>query len=302
MSGQGNMRPSASWGEPMNDQGATPSSATWGGPITPAPDLQWGNAVPPAPQTPQAAHRPQQAQHQPSSLLPAPYQGGGERAVERSRYSNAGGEAQLLSIPMQNTAPLISIPAPSVEEESIYIPPMYTKPRAVIPRYRAISGLFSVLIVFALLCTGASYYARASGKLSFLHQLYGGVLPKDLNPTPTPFLGNPNPPEFGPAQTIITSATTAVSIDSQTAIALQPSQVFSPGQIIYLTYSVHPKTPGTVVFKWYTNDVLYKVLPPAVITEAKNGYSTMEYSQPVEGKVELYWNDQLAITLFFVVR
>src|SRR5216683_6713295 len=180
------------------------------------PPMQWGNttsllsnvqlnnqAAQVLPQTPQGEQQPWRTQgapllythdeqQQPASLLPVPYQAP-QSFMTMQQDSMMNGNA-LMPMLVQNTGAML--PALPEEESAIYVPPMYTKPRAIIPRYRAISGLLSVLIVFALLCTGASYYARASGKLSFLHQLYGGVLPKDLNPTPTAFLGNPNPPEF----------------------------------------------------------------------------------------------------------
>ena len=74
------------------------------------------------------------------------------------------------------------------------------------------------------------------------------------------------------------------------------------GDTIYLTYSVHPKAPGTVTVKWYTNNNLYEESKPIPVADAVSGYVPIQYSQAAEGMVELYWNDQLAMRLYFVVE
>lgn len=190
-------------------------------------------------------------------------------------------------------------------EEPLHIPPMYTKPRAIIPTYRAISGLLSVLIVFTLLCTGATYLAKTTGKLSFVHVLLGDYRPHNLKPAATPVFAAPKTTvQYGPAANIITSATTASQIDLTTFTAPNPDTVFQVNQIIYLTYSVHPNSRGVVSVKWYTNNIFYQSSPPIPFQDmkAKNGYAEMQYAQPAEGIVELYWNNQLAVRLFFVVQ
>lgn len=201
---------------------------------------------------------------------------------------------------------LIPAPTPPVTEPPVHVLPMYTKPRPVIPRYRAISGLISVVIVFGLLCAGAGYYAKVTGKLSFLHQLYGDARQKNIKITPARQL--PIPPrdaQPGPAFDIIPSATTASRIDSQHAVALDHTNQFKVGQTFYLTYSVHPKSPGAVTFKWYTNSVFYRTSDPIPIKDTRGTYTgsvEMLYPEAVEGRVEIYWNNQLAITLLFVVQ
>jgi len=132
-----------------------PAPATWGGPVNPpAPGSGWNNQAPPAPfqreaydntpwgqgMVPQGAPGP--VQQNPPSMLPVPYQGAPQ--------------------PMSQNLPAAGSLVPA--DGSIYVPPVYTKPRAIIPRYRAISGLISVLVVFALLCAGTTYYAKATGK------------------------------------------------------------------------------------------------------------------------------------------
>ena len=252
---------------------------------------------------------PQQAFPEQPSMLPVPYQG---------PQGFGGMPNQSLMVLPQNqgmTGALVPVgqgpllPAIPTEEEAVYIPPMYTKPRPTIPRYRVISGLLSVIIVVGLLCSGGLYFAKATGKLSFLRPLFGGV-PVNINAPQAANLPDPAGVENGPAADVITSATTASKIDPHTAIALQPSQVFTPGQIIYLTYSIHPRTKGTVVIKWYTNNNPYRTQPVNVTPDPKGGSltvsSSMLFTQPLEGKIELYWNDKgtdvLAKRLYFVVR
>jgi hypothetical protein len=180
---------------------------------------------------------------------------------------------------------------------------MYTKPRAIIPPYRAISGLLSIIIVSVLLCTGAGFYAKTTGKLSFWHQLYGDARPGNIKTAQPAALPVPqSAPILGLASTTINSATTASKIDTKTAQPFNPTNQFKVGDTIYLTYSVHPKSPGTVTARWYTNNNFYQLSNPITIKDAASGYIQMQYLQPLEGKVELYWNDQLAITLLFVVE
>ena len=180
--------------------------------------------------------------------------------------------------------------------------PRCTPNLAIIPPYRAISGLISVIIVSALLCTGAGFYAKATGKLAFLHQIYGDAKPDNIK-TSQPALPIPRTmPTFGPASQIINSAATASKIDQTTAQPQVPSNQFKVGDTIFLTYSVHPKSPGIVTAKWFTNNNYYQMSTSTLIKDASSGYFPMQYLQPAEGRVELYRNSQRAVTLFFVVE
>ena len=280
----------------------------------------WGQIMAPqamqAPaQTPNYYATPQQ---QPS-LLPVPYQTGAGmpwQQYPQQQQLQHQQQQQALTILPQGLPTGALVPAsspdaslvpayPQPEETPIYVPPMYTKPRPIIPRYRAISGLLSVLIVSILLCTGVGLYAKASGKLSFLHVLYGAD-PRPKSITPTPAVTLP-PPKLvflpGPASNTITSASTASKIDPQTAVPLLETITFKPSESIFLTYSVHPRSPGIVLIKWYTNGLFYESSPPIAIQNNKdtNGYTVIQFAQPLEGWVELYWNNQLAIRLYFVV-
>ena len=86
-------------------------------------------------------------------------------------------------------------------------------------------------------------------------------------------------------------------------MATKQDVVFRPNQTIYLTYSAQkPKQPGTIIIKWYTNGQFYQASDPKMIAEAGTGVARQQYAQPAEGIVEIYWNNQLAIRLYFVVR
>jgi hypothetical protein len=284
-------------------------------------------------------------QHKPLSLLPVPYQPGPgitntdprgypprqDAPIDRglaptgpnewslqSVYQPSFEAYQTIDVSQRDTAlmqaagyqlPTLAPLAPELSDpgESIHISPMYTKPRAIIPTYRIISGLLSFLIVTTLLCSGAVYYANASGKFIFIQQLLGEIQPPNLPPIKHALADPPINPDYGPAKNIIHSASTAIKIDPKNGIALEPGNVFAPNQVIYLTYTVHAQSPGVVVLKWYTDDILFKTITTPPITPAKNspftnGVTSILYTQPVEGKVELYWNNQLAVRLYFVVR
>lgn len=276
-----------------------PSTNAWANPSGLLPQ------IPLSDQAHQASAQPFQRQpwtelQQPASLLPVPYQAQQVSFPFQSDSNMAG--SSLIPLPVQNINTLL--PALPDQGESVYVPPMYTKPRPIIPRYRAISGLLSVLIVTLLLCTGAGYYAKASGKLNALGQFAGFAPPTNLKPTSTQILPDaPTAQVAGPAYNIINSATTTANINSQ-GVATKTDTVFKPNQTIYVTYSVHPlKAPGIVTVKWYTNGAFYQANKPSqLISTPMAGRTQAAYAQPAEGKVELYWNDQLAVSLFFVVR
>ncbi len=233
-----------------------------------------------------------------NSLLPVPYQGGmGLQPVPQQ---------SAMQVPAQD----ITIAPPSHEEGVVYVPPMYTKPRPIIPRYRIISGFLSVIIVSLMLCGGAGYYAKASGKLDMVTRVLTGNKPAPLSIRPTaPAL--PDPPDkvdigSAAAYSVITSATTTSHLVKGTTIAAQTDKIFKPNETFYLTYSVHPPTAGRVTIKWYMNNLQlpYSTTPgpPLPANQALTGMASMRYAEQAEGKVELYWNDQRAQTLYFVVR
>ncbi len=213
----------------------------------------------------------------------------------------------LHMMPLQETDHHLSTAVVQPEEYAItYIPPLYTNPRPIIPRYRIISGLLSVLIMGILFCTGAGYYAKVSGQLDSLSRAYGVSLPPNMLPAPTPPLPDPQGKvEHGPAYLIIPSASMTAHLDAKDPFFVpNPETSFKTGQVFYLIYSVHPPEQGSVVIKWYTNDMLYYSSPKVTIPAGHDvtGKVSMQYARPAEGKVAFYWNDQLALTLYFVVR
>ncbi len=318
-----NTAPCVNCGAPSPIQ-ATPQHADWS---TPSPlrggllsgqqqGSTWGQQAPSAPQWSQAPQQaqPQQwsqpsqplqswSQQQPeNSLLPVPYQGG--MGLQTIPQPNA---MQLMSAPAMQD---IIIAPPSEEESVVYVPPMYTKPRPIIPRYRIISGFLSVIIVSLMVCGGAGYYAKASGKLDMVSRVLTGnnPVPPSIRTT-APAL--PDPPDkvvIGnpAAYSVITSATTTSHLIKGTTIAAQTDKIFKPNEPFYLTYSVHPLQTGTVTIKWYMNNMQlpYSTVPgpPLTANQPVTGEAPMVYAAQAEGKVELYWNNQLAQTLYFVVR
>lgn len=251
--------------------------------LQPVPTASQWLQVPPPPQPTQDA-QPDAA----NSRLPVPYQGG-------------MGLQQVL-----DNAQNINIAAPEGEEGVVYIPPMYTNPRPIIPRYRIISGFLSFVIVVLMLCGGASYYAKASGKLDLITRVITGNNPAPPNILP----GNANLPDpsdqviKGPAYNTIPSATTTTHLINS-MIAAQTDRIFKPNEVFYLTYSVYPDKAGKVTIKWYINNLPYRITTSKDTLQARQGATvttSMAYASPAEGKVEIDWNDQPAQTLFFVVR
>ncbi len=232
-----------------------------------------------------------------SSNLPVPYTGGQQPVP----YTMGPGTA--LSTIQQGGA---MIPAQPAADGPIYVPPMYTKPRAIIPRYRVISGLISFIVVIGLLCAGGIYYAKATGKLSFMQQIINPQH-QNIKPSPTVLLPTPTVNTIrGPASTIINSVATASTIDPNSGYPKNATNTFTVNQKIYLTYSLHSNTAGSVTVKWFTGGNVYFILQRAISQpQAKNGVNGNAgevFATPVEGMVEIYWNDQLAAQLYFVVE
>ncbi len=248
--------------------------------------------------TPVAAPaRVEKAQEEPvqqQSLLPVPYQNG--VSPQQSQQVGAFQANQISMLPA----------FPDEAHGAIYVPPMYTEPRAIIPRYRAISGLLSIIVVALLICAGTGYYAKASGVLNRIGRAVGLELPQSLHSTAAQQL--PDPPDIiekGPAFNIIDSATTTSYIDPVTRAPRLTERVFMVNHLFYVTYSVQrPPQNGVVTVKWYTNDAFYREAKSKTIKAGMtiNGDSEMIYVVPAKGMVELYWNDQLAQRLYFVVR
>jgi hypothetical protein len=195
------------------------------------------------------------------------------------------------------------------EEAAVHVPPMYTKPRPIIPRYRAISGLISVIVVFSLLCGGSLYYAQVTGKLVFFEKLFDSYTPPSINSTTSTTLPVPS------NQVAYTNSPAAKVVDS---VGISTSQVngqitmfvnkFTAGDTIYLVcgaQTANEKAPGLITIKWYTDNHWYRTDKSQDLIQPKQSVEVIfpvVYRLPSEGKAEIYWNDQLAATVLFVVE
>jgi hypothetical protein len=198
------------------------------------------------------------------------------------------------------------LPTSQGGEQVTYVPASYTNERPLISQKRVISGLLSIVIVALLVCVGAGYGTKASGKIEEFTRFIAGVPPASIqNPGITMIRDPKREPDRGPAANIISSATTTSRLDPLTHIAVASEQLFQLNQSVYVTYTVKPTGKGIVTIKWYTNKIMYAPSEIKVDPEAgnvANGYAEMRFIQPAEGYVELYWNNQLAQRLYFAVR
>ena len=198
------------------------------------------------------------------------------------------------------------LPEISEVSEGVYVAPLYTKPRPIIPKYRIISGTLSVLIVALMLCGGIGYYAKVSGTLDRVVRQFTGAGPTQSTNQTNIALANPSSkPDLGPAANIIYSGTTTLHIDKNN-VAAETDQVFTVNQPFYVTYTVQPPVgkDGRVTVKWYMDGQFYLPVTSDLIKggTTKNGSLQMQYAKPAQGSVEIYWNNDLAERFYFVVR
>lgn len=292
--------PMPSWQQPsgqLADQAnPMPSWQQTGGQRPATGQLQWDNQQ----NGTQNATQEPLGQSGQQNMLPVPYEGG-------SALEPAGRQPtiSLQLVPEQAISHLL--PAePLPEPDIVHVAPMYTKPRPIIPKKRAINGLISVIIVTLLLCVGAGYAANATGVWGNIVSFYTG---KPVSNIATTQVNIPDPaqPILGLAHNNIPSAALASRVDSNNQ-PIEQKNIFSPGDKFYVTFSVLPDKgqTGTVLVRWYTNNNLYQPGTPFHVKyepdKTSNWKMDMLFSTPVSGKVELYWNGKLAETLFFAVR
>lgn len=231
----------------------------------------------------------------PPSLLPMPYQG---------PPASQGLMVMPNGFPTFNQANNPLLPAiPGVGQEApLYVAPMYTKPRPLISRYRAISGLLSVLIVFGLLCSAAGYYAQVTGKLVFFEKLLGTYSPPPVTTGSRP-LAAPSLQQTVIPNSVITSAaiSNSANINVNTGVIANEVNQFKVDDTIYLTCNF-AASQGTVTVKWYAGNNLYHTAQKTTDAKATGVVFHIVYALAAEGKAEIYWNNQLQITLFFVVE
>ncbi len=272
-------------------------------PRVPKPSFETHNTIPTQAQPVQPVQplEPTEAQStdQRQALLPVPYQ----EIPPAARQTTMS----LQIIPDQVVEHLLpALPEPATPE-MVHLPPIYTEPRPITPKSQAISSFVSLMIVVLFLCGGSVYYANATGKLTFLHQILGDArLPNIQTNQGTKLPDPPDKVDMGPAYNTIPAAATALRIDPKTNFVIEPVKVFSPGQAFYLAFSViSPNNDGRVNTKWYTNNQYFTTVQSKEVIKAnsnESGSVSITYPQSAEGSVELYWNDQLAQRLYFVVR
>lgn len=236
------------------------------------------------------------------SLLPVPFQPQPDSNAQAFSMLPTAFPTIGPGIPQVNSM----VPAlPDTEQEApVYVPPMYTKPRPIIPRYRAVSGLISFIIVVALLCGGAGYYAQVTGRLAFIEKLFGTYTPPPQTVNHQMLQVPSNQVVQGPAANVVYSVGISNKVDSNTGIIPVQINQFTVNEMIWLVCSVKPPKDGQLTVKWYDNNTFYKSDSHPITHDKglQTGIFPIRYGLPTEGKVEVYWNDQLAATVLFVVQ
>ncbi len=178
--------------------------------------------------------------------------------------------------------------------------------RPTISGYRALSGLLSFLVVSLLLCGALGYYLHTNGAWDRVSSLIR-TAPQPVS-TSTSGVVKADPPtqiEKGPTFDVIPVAATSAHLSS--GMAAGQDTVFTVNQTIYLGFTVQsPPADGTVTIKWYLNNRLVATPEKVSVVTAdgpsQSRISSMIFSTRGQGAVELYWNNQLAQKLYFVVR
>jgi hypothetical protein len=276
-----------SWQQNPGSQAQPMPQQAWGMPAQEQ-QQQWGMPV-------------QEQQQNPQSLLPVPYTGGAQESNQQT---------PMQMVPFQQMIPAL----PNEQAETVYVPPMYTKPRPIIPRYRIISGMLSVLLVSVFLCGGGIYYAQSNGTLTNIERMIGAIRPPNVNAAAAPNI--PDPPQqsavAGPASIIIPAATTTLYIDQKSFAPREQDKILQVNVPFYITFSAKPPKAGNIIIKWYMNGRFYRSTPSQTTINPKqaatvNGFVKMTYVIPATGIAEIYWvgqgeNPQLAQRLYFSVR
>ncbi|HLJ32736.1 MAG TPA: hypothetical protein VKU38_03750 [Ktedonobacteraceae bacterium] len=152
--------------------------------------------------------------------------------------------------------------------------------------------------------------ARLLAAVLFLTLLVGGLLTA-LN------VGHiTTPTTQSTSSTIASSVITSVALSDNVNLSNQDPtmQQFTVGQTIWLTSMINVgkvKEPGSLmVVKWYENNRLYATTKHGVPQEESIStaltvvslHSHQVFTQPGNGKVEVYLNGQLVTTLHFVIK
>ena len=232
------------------------------------------------------------------SMLPVPYQGG--RDVQLA----AGQKTTMLQLLPSEVVERM-LPALPDAPEPVYISPMYTKPRPIIPRRRAINGLLSVLIVCILVCSGSIYAANALGVFKAASSLISQTPAPPQRPSPVASLPDPKVDfEQGPAYGAVNSVVTSSRVGKD-CIVITREQAFKPNQQFYIVFNVAANTPGTVTITLYNYQHVYKPLDPLKFNQTSGNTLAcvaVKYTLATEAAAEVSWNGKLAERVYFVIR
>ena len=188
----------------------------------------------------------------PSSLQAQFEAAAGSRAPHIVALDPTHMSMQLVPVSQQQLA------IPDVQQETVYIPPMYTKPRPILARPRIISGILSILIVSLLLCAGSIYYANVTGKVTAIQRLLGIIPPANVQTAKTAQIADPpDKVDWGPARNIIPAAATTLHVDPKSLAPRERDTIIPIGVPFYVTLSVVPPKAGSVVLLWNMNGHLY---------------------------------------------
>jgi hypothetical protein len=303
----GSVGPGNEWANNASQMSPLSSSLFWPGPPDPTNEQLSFSQVPQTGnlwmQVMSPSNEAQGAASPGQSLLPVPYQG----QPKPNSLMVLPTAFPTIDTSTQGANPLL--PAlPDSGEAPVYVAPMYTKPRPIIPRYRAISGLISVLVMFSLACTITGYFGWQQ---PFVRKFFSVYTPPKITPSqnvlPVPSSAIIPGPVWNQA---VTSAALGTSIDPKSNQVPFLVNKFTAGQTFYLSCSVNSPKAGKVLTKWFTNGNYYYSFPsgPVLANTSQTAAFPITYHLPAEGKVEIYWtnvdgsNPQLAGTLLFVVE
>lgn len=225
-----------------------------------------------------------------------------ERVLSRLVANEAADQPKVISFPQVNTT---GKRMPAMQTNTMNSSPQHkTK-----GRWGRRIGLIAAVLCLALLVGGFLSVLNAT------HANHTTGVGSSVTAKPTP------QPTLHPASLVITKAVLTNSHTGNSEglgpdlAGVTPATHFTTGQQFWVFFLVNNTTEGTVTAKWYENGHLYKTasqdLAPSGVspTSSRNspGSSPVEsnfgivYNQSAQGKVELYWNGQLELTLFFTV-
>jgi hypothetical protein len=174
------------------------------------------------------------------------------------------------------------------------------------------SGLVSALLIASIILIFLSYQqslsSHPSQTASQQHQTQSTT---NQTPAPGTFVPGPASSEI----TIKQMATVVIQYidpnEQKSVLTPAGKYTFHVGQRVSVAYGARPwqKTNGNNTLKWYQNDTLSLQENPVTISPSIESQrdTTMYtegrvYNNPGSDKVEIYWGNQLAWTIYFTVK